>query len=137
MAVEINAELEKRLREEKTIWLTTVRDDGQPQPAPVWYLWDAGTLLIYSQPTAQKLRNIAQNRKVSISFKHTDDYGEEGLVVILGEARLDPSAPPSNEVPAYLEKYKQGIADIGYTPDDLAKAFSVAFRVKPTRIRAD
>jgi PPOX class probable F420-dependent enzyme len=137
MVVEISARLEERLRTEKTIWLTTVRADGQPQPAPVWFLWDAGTLLIYSQPTAQKLRNIAQNPKVALNFAHTDEYGEDGLVVILGEAALDPGAPPSNQIPAYQKKYRQGIADINFTPESLANDFSVAFRVKPTRIRAE
>jgi PPOX class probable F420-dependent enzyme len=137
MAVEISAGLEARLRTEKTIWLTTVRADGQPQPAPVWFLWDEGTLLIFSQPTAQKLRNIARNPKVALNFAHTDEYGEEGLVVILGEAVLDPSAAPSNQIPAYQEKYEAGIADIDFTPESLAKEFSVAFRVRPTRVRAE
>jgi PPOX class probable F420-dependent enzyme len=135
--VEVNPELEKRLHEEKTIWLTTVNADGQPQPAPVWYLWDNGTFLIYSQPTAQKLRNIARNPKVSINFKHIDDYGEAGLMVVLGEAKVDPNAPASNTIPRYLEKYRNGIADINMTPESLASSFSVAFRVTPTRVRAE
>ncbi|MBZ0289753.1 MAG: pyridoxamine 5'-phosphate oxidase family protein, partial [Anaerolineae bacterium] len=94
MGVEISPALEKRLRDEKTIWLTTVRADGTPQSVPVWYLWDGKTFLIYSQPTAQKLKNIAQNPKVSIIFAHTDVFGEEGFAVVTGEAVVDLSAPP-------------------------------------------
>ena len=137
MSVEISPALEKRLREEKTIWLTTVRADGTPQSVPVWYLWDGETLLIFSQPTAQKLKNIAQNPKVSIIFAHTDMYGEEGFAVITGEAVVDKSAPPSNQIAAYLDKYRAGIHAINFTPESLAAEFSVAIRVRPTRVRGD
>ena len=30
----------RRLREEIIGWLTTVTPDGQPQPIPVWFVWD-------------------------------------------------------------------------------------------------
>ena len=129
--------LERRLRDEKTIWLTTVRADGTPQSVPVWYLWDGATLLIFSQPDAQKLRNIAQNPKVSIIFAHTDEFGEEGFAVVTGEAVVDASAPPSNQISAYLDKYRAGIAAIDRTPEQLAAEFSVAIRVTPTRVRGD
>src|SRR6266545_4672045 len=135
MAVEISPELEKRLREVKTIWLTTVNANGQPQPAPVWFLWDNGTFLIYSQPSAQKLVNIDRNPKVSINF-NTDEWGND-VVVFLGEAQLDPNAPPSNQLPGYFDKYREGIADINMSPENLAKSFSVAYRVTPTRVRTE
>ena len=32
---------DRRLREEKIAWLTTVRSDGQPQSVPVRFLWEA------------------------------------------------------------------------------------------------
>src|SRR6266536_3243053 len=120
MPVDISLSLDKRLRDEKTIWLTTVREDGTPQSVPVWYLWDGETLLIFSQPTAQKLRNIAQNPKVSIIFAHTDTFGEEGFAVVTGEAAVDEHAPPSNQTSAYLDKYRDGIAAIDRTPEQLA-----------------
>ncbi len=137
MSINISAQLEKRLSDEKTIWLTTVRADGTPQSVPVWYLWDGSTLLIFSQPTAQKLRNIAQNPTVSIIFAHTDVFGEEGFAVITGEAVVDQVAPPSNQISAYLDKYRAGIAAINFTPESLAAEFSVAIRVTPTRVRGD
>jgi PPOX class probable F420-dependent enzyme len=51
---------DRRLREEKIAWLTTVRSDGQPQSVPVWFLWDGESFLIYSQPDRQKLKNIGR-----------------------------------------------------------------------------
>jgi PPOX class probable F420-dependent enzyme len=137
MSVEINPALQQRLRDEKTVWLTTVREDGTPQPVPVWYLWDGDVFLIFSQPKAQKLRNIAHNPKVSLNFKHTDDFGEEGIVIIFGDAYIDKTVPPSNQITEYQEKYLEGIKDINMTPDSLAAEFSVALRVKPTRVRGN
>jgi PPOX class probable F420-dependent enzyme len=137
MSIEISPQLEQRVRDEKTVWLTTVRDDGTPQPVPVWYLWDGDTFLIFSQPKAQKLRNIAHNPKVSLNFKHTDDFGEEGIVIIFGEAYVDKTVPPSNQLADYLGKYLEGIKEINMTPDSLAAEFSVALRVKPTRVRGN
>jgi PPOX class probable F420-dependent enzyme len=138
MTVEISPALEQRLREEKTIWLTTVgAGDGTPQPVPVWFLWQDGTLLIYSQPKAHKLRNIAQNPNVALHFKHIDEFGEEGIAVIIGEASIDKDVLPSNQIAAYLDKYRKGIVDINFTPESLAAEFSVAIRVKPTRVRGN
>jgi len=135
MSVEIKPEFEQRFREEKTICLTTVRADGMPQPTPVWFLWENGTFLIYSQPKAQKLKNIAQNPKVALSF-NTDEWGDEFLVV-MGEARIDDKQPLSHEIPAFVEKYREGIKGIQMTPESMAKEFSVAIRVTPVRVRGE
>lgn len=135
--LEISPALEQRLRDEKTIWLTTVSAGGTPQPVPVWFLWDGATFLIFSQPKAQKLRNIARNPNVALHFRHTDEFGEEGIAVITGTASVDESAPPSNQIAAYVDKYRPGIAAINMTPDTLAAEFSVAIRVKPLRLRGN
>ncbi|KAB2348003.1 hypothetical protein F8566_19215 [Actinomadura rudentiformis] len=44
-----------RLNDEKTIWLTTVRPDGQPQTPPVGFLGDGTRFLILSRPGAPKV----------------------------------------------------------------------------------
>src|SRR3954451_7916261 len=43
----------QRLREEVVIWLTTTGADGTPQPAPVWFLWEGETFLIYTLANAK------------------------------------------------------------------------------------
>jgi PPOX class probable F420-dependent enzyme len=41
----------RRLRDEIIGWLTTVAPDGQPQPIPVWFVWDGDrSIRMYSQP---------------------------------------------------------------------------------------
>ncbi len=56
-------------------------------------------------------------------------------VVVTGTASVDSDATPANEIPAYLEKYREGIAQIEMTPESMAKEYSSAIYVKPTWIR--
>jgi PPOX class probable F420-dependent enzyme len=145
-SIEIKPKLERRLRKEQIIWLTTVRADGTPQPTPVWFLWEAcpdpehsegernGTFLIYTQPNAHKLRNIAHNPRVALNLNSDESGGE--VAIFTGEARIDETTPPANKVAAYVKKYRQGIAEIDMTPDRMAQEYCVAIRVIPTRVRA-
>jgi PPOX class probable F420-dependent enzyme len=135
MPSKISRQTAQRLRRELVIWLTTVRPDGMPQPTPVWFLWDGDTFLIYSQPNALKLRNITHDSKVALNL-NTDEWGSQ-VVVITGEVSLDQAAPPANRNPAYMRKYRKGIAQIEMTPESMASAYSVAIRVKPIHVRQD
>jgi PPOX class probable F420-dependent enzyme len=125
--------VEERLRNDELLWLTTVSPDGTPQPSLIWFYWDGETVLIYSQPNAPKIRNIAANPRVSLNFQANDE-GED-VVILIGEAAVDPTAPPSNLHEAYRHKYVQATQHINYTPESLAAEFSAAIRVTPTRVR--
>jgi PPOX class probable F420-dependent enzyme len=130
---ELGARVARRLEEERVIWLTTVRDDGTPQPTPVWFIWDGESFLIYSQPQAFKLRNIARNPRVALNF-NSDKHGED-VIVFRGNATIDRSTPPADQVPTYIEKYRSGIQGLGSNPGEFSRDYSVAIRVRPTRLR--
>ncbi len=123
----------EHLASDQCIWLTTVGADGTPQPAPVWFYWDGTSALVYSQPIARRLKNIASRPKVSLHFD-TDRDGSE-VIVLTGQAALDPSTPPADKVEAYLAKYLEGITSLGMTPASFAGDYSVAFRVTPAKLR--
>jgi hypothetical protein len=107
---EFGGRAERRLRQDLIYWLVTVGPDGTPQPSPVWALWDEdGTFLIYSR-------------------------GGD-IVIVTGEARIDPQAPPADRVPEYIAKYREGLRRIGMTPESFARAYSVAVRVTPRNLR--
>jgi PPOX class probable F420-dependent enzyme len=80
-----------------------------------------------------KLRNIRRNPNVALNF-NTDVSGE-AFVVFQAVAQIVADAPASIAVPAYQEKYRDHIAMIGYTPEQLGREFSVALRVTPIRVR--
>src|SRR4051794_40151316 len=123
----------RRLREEIIGWLTTVSPEGQPQPIPVWFLWDgAGSILMYSRPDKRKLANIAANPKVSLSLD--SDGIEADIVVVWGELRHSDD-PPADQVPAYVDKYRDRIEALSWkTPERFAEDFSVPLRIGVTRI---
>jgi PPOX class probable F420-dependent enzyme len=125
---------DRRLRTEQILWLTTVRGDGQPQSSPVWFVWDGETFLIFSQPHAQKIHNLAANPRVAVHVD-TDAAGED-VLTIDGTAAVDPDMPPSDQLEEYQVKYRKSIQAMGLTPAELARDFSVAVRVRPARVRA-
>ena len=128
-----HAHAERRLRTEPVAWLTTVRADGQAQASPVWFLWDGETFLLYSQPGAQKVRNVTANPKVSLHLG--DDGAGDDVVTFEGTATVEPGTPRADRVEEYLAKYQAAIADLGYEPGPFARTYSTAIRIRPTRVR--
>lgn len=128
---EAGGRAERRLREEEIAWLTTVRRDGQPQSVPVWFLWDGDTFLIYSQTNRQKLRNIGGNPRVDLNLNSNARGGD--VVRAEGTAEVIEGFPPADEVPEYVEKYRDAIVRIGFDPGGFARAYSVPIRLRPER----
>ena len=128
---ELGVRAAKRLQEDYVAWLTTVSGDGTPQPNPVWFYWDGKAILIYSQPSAHKVTNIARNPRVSVNFQADDEGGN--VIVLTGSASIE-RKPPKHE-PKYLEKYRNHIPQIGLTPESLAASYSVLIRAVPTKLR--
>lgn len=125
----------RRLQNERLIWLTTVDSRGTPQPTPVWFLWDeaASTFLIYSRADAKRLEHLQQNSRVSLNFDGNGSGGD--IIVITGQAQISPNDPPADQLPAYVEKYRDFIARSYTTPENFASIYSVALRIHPTTIR--
>ena len=130
---EESAALAGRLRTESVAWITTVTADGQPQSSPVWFLWDGREFLVYAQPRSWKVRNIRANPKVSVHLNSDRDGGQ--VATFEGSARICEGHPPAQEADAYLAKYREGIAGIGMTPEQLGAEYSTALRITPTRVR--
>jgi PPOX class probable F420-dependent enzyme len=130
---EFGRRVAQRLQEEQVVWLTTVTADGTPQPRPVWFLWNGDTFLIFSQPAAYKLKHIKRNPRVSVHL-NSDRYGGD-VAVFIGEAQIAEDPVNAADVQAYLEKYKEGIADIKMSPADFTRSYSVPIRVKPASLR--
>ena len=125
--------VEGRLHSNLIAWLTTVRPDGQPVTVPVWFLLrDDETILLYSRPEKDKLRNIAANPKVSFALDVTD-IGRN-IVRLEGTARRAHDQPPANEHPAYLVKYTERLGAMFGTPEQFAALFSAALIITPAKL---
>jgi PPOX class probable F420-dependent enzyme len=124
----------KRLKDDMVAWLTTVTPEGQPQTFPIWFLWEDGEALIYSDRRAKRNVNIAANPRVTL---HLNDNGRGGdVVVIEGDARIDDTVPSVVANVAYLAKYGEWITDYLTSAEEMATIYNVPIRVSPTRGRA-
>src|SRR5437763_16091 len=120
---------EQRLRTNIIAWLTTVGADGRPYTVPLWFLWDGNTVLIFSQPQKQKIRNLRKNARVTLALDDTKE-GED-VVIVEGTAELLDNPDISATLPAYVEKYEAKMKEMGSTPETMAADYSVGIRITP------
>jgi len=126
--------VQRRLREDIVVWLTTVGADGSPQPNPVWFLWDGESILTYNRADAWRLVHVRTRPRVALNF---DGDGRGGdIVVITGRAELTRGeVPPPHEVPAYLAKYRARMSRVSGSPEAFSRRYPVPLRVWPLRVR--
>lgn len=130
---EFGKRVARRLQQERIIWLTTVDSHGTPQPRPVWFLWDEGSFLIFSQPDTAKIGHISNNPRVALNL---DSDGRGGdIVVLTGQAELIEEGDYQHQLDAYQEKYQEGFKRIGKSAEEFFSNYSVAIRVNPQSLR--
>ncbi len=125
------AHVDQRLRKEPIIWLSTVRPDGRPHLVPVWFLWDGKTILIFSQPGNQKMRNLQQNQNVMLALEALEQ-GED-VVLIEGKAELIGRPAQTMNIPEFAAKYDALMKSMNTDPDTIAKSYSEGILVTPTK----
>jgi PPOX class probable F420-dependent enzyme len=121
------------LAREPVIWLTTIRADGSPWPNPVWFVWDGEGILIYSTPDAAKLRHLRRDPRVTLNLN--GEGWANDVVVVSGRAVEAPEEPRADLQPAYVKKYRDGIARLGMTHEEYGDRFSVPVRIEVTAVR--
>ena len=124
-------DVRERLANAEYVWFTTVREDGMPQPTPVWFSIEGDEFLIYSMPNAQKVRNLRANPHVALSFTPQDDA--ESFVVVQGTVRLVEEVAPFPQ--AYLDKYLEPMREINLTPEQMLGTYTTRIYVTMTHSR--
>ena len=125
---------EQRLRSTIIALLTTVGSDGRPYTSPVGFVWDGSTILMFSQPDRQKVRNLRRNARVTLALDATK--AGDDVVIVEGTAELVDDPHLSTEMPAYAEKYGAHLKSMGWTPASMAADYSQAIRVTPTKFKS-
>jgi PPOX class probable F420-dependent enzyme len=124
------ARLDRFLSSEPVVWLSTVRPDGAPHLVPIWFTWDGSSLLVFSKPGAQKVRNLRANPVAMLALGEPEDDFD----VALAEARVELFDTPATELPdAHLAKYADRMAALGLSPDEFTATYSQVIRITPTR----
>jgi PPOX class probable F420-dependent enzyme len=133
-STEFGAKTARRVVEEKLAWLTTIDSKGTPQPNPVWFLWDDGSFVVFSQPNQAKLANIARTGQVSFNFEATED--EEQVTIFTGRAELVDRATLGQELlDRYAEKYTEGMERIELPREQYEAAYTAVIRFTPEKLR--
>jgi PPOX class probable F420-dependent enzyme len=130
---EFGAKVEQRIEEQKLAWLTTVASDGTPQPNPVWFIWDDGTFVIFSQPNQAKLANIRRTGRVSFNLESID---EETITILTGHAEIVPyESIPQSLLNRYAERYAEGLKNLKMTREEYEAAYTAPIRFTPEKLR--
>jgi PPOX class probable F420-dependent enzyme len=126
--------IDERLRSEPIIWLASTRPDGKPHAIPVWFWWDGETVLMFSKPDAQKIRNLRRSPHVVLALNATDE-GED-VAIIEGVAELVERPTSELMLPAFADKYAELFKRIGSDPIKMAAEYNQPIRVTPTKFLA-
>jgi PPOX class probable F420-dependent enzyme len=132
MSLVLQPHVEERLRSNEIVWLTTVRPDGRPHSVPVWFLWENATILIFSVPNNQKIRNLRQNQHVTLALDDTKKGHD--VVILEGTAELLAQGDGRTSLQAYDEKYREGLRRIGLTAELFTMRYSQPIRVTPVHL---
>jgi PPOX class probable F420-dependent enzyme len=124
--------LDRFLREEPVVWLSTVRPDGTPHLVPTWFAWDGVTITIVSKPGAQKVRNLRANASAMLALGDAEDDFDVGLVE--ARAELAGGSTPLELPAGFTAKYGQRMAAMGVTPAQFARTYSQVIRLTPTKM---
>ena len=124
------ARLDRFLSREPVVWMSTVRPDGAPHLVPIWFTWDGNSLLVFSKPGAQKVRNLRANPVAMLALGEPEDDFD----VALAEATVRLLDEPAHELPAaHLAKYGERMAALGLSPDEFLATYSQVMVITPSR----
>jgi PPOX class probable F420-dependent enzyme len=123
--------IDRLLRTEQVVWLSSVNADGTPHLVPIWFSWDGEELLIASKPNARKVVNLRANPSVMLALGEPDDDFDVGMVEGIAELLDEPAAAV---MPAsHLAKYRRQMAAIGLSAEEFLATYSQVIRIRPTR----
>lgn len=90
-----------KLENQQNIWFSSVRPDGRPHLAPVWFVWHAGKIYIGTDPKSVKSANVRSNARVSLAL-------EDGThpLICEGTASVVEKPWPDSLLAAFFKKYE-------------------------------
>lgn len=115
-------ELDSFLGEERVCRVATVKGDGMPHVAPLWFVWDGTSLWLNSVVKSQRWTDLVRDPRVAIVIDAGEGYAElrgaelSGRVEAVGEIPRTGEPLAELEVPEQLFARKYADSDT-FTPD--------------------
>ena len=131
MAGPVPERIERFLRTEEVLWLSTFGTDGFPGLIPLWFSWDGAAIRVVSKPQAEKIADMRAEPRVMVALGDAEDDFDVGLIEARAEI-LD--LPPADFLPAsHWAKYAGDLDGIGLSRDEYLATYSQSIRVVPVR----
>lgn len=130
------AEIDAFLAQPLIARIATVRRDGRPHIAPIWFVWDGETLCMETSPRFLKVKNLKHNPHCAISIDITEGGLRFKAVVLEGEAELleDDQEFARQTAARIYTKYLGAEGILAPTPQRMINSPHVIIRLKPQRI---
>jgi PPOX class probable F420-dependent enzyme len=119
------------LETQSVVWLGSIRPDGTPHVVPIWFLWDGRSILVFSKPDAQKVRNLRANPRVMVAVGDPNVDFDVELVEAIAKVAPFPSRPALPD--AFATKYARMAAQAGLTMERFASVYAQPIWIRPTR----
>jgi PPOX class probable F420-dependent enzyme len=99
----------------------------------VWFIWDDGSFVIFSQPNQAKLNNIRRTGRVSFNLESID---EETITIFTGHAEIVPhESIPQSLLDRYAQRYAEGLKNLKMTREEYEAAYTAPIRFTPEKVR--
>jgi len=129
---EVSPHAHKRLSEDLVVWMTTVSDAGRPSTAPVWFLYDGETVLVYSRDPSVRVSNLEASPHVTLAL-NSDPLGHD-VVVVNGRAVIDAEAPSVPNNAPYVAKYREQMDSHDWSAEWFDRNYPTAIRIAITSV---
>jgi PPOX class probable F420-dependent enzyme len=100
----------------------------------VTFLWESvqGTILTYSRTDRGRVADLEQNPNVAVHF----DTRGGAIIVITGTVAISEHDVPSDQIPEWVDTYRDLLTRLGITAHQSAASASVALRIRPLTVRS-
>ncbi len=131
MADMTQQEIAAYLAEAHIAHLVTLRSNGRPHVAPVWYLEENGQAFVMADANAVKVRNIRRNPAVSLSI--ATDQRPLKYVVLNGDAQVA-DGDFAQMVERICVRYDGPVRGVEYAKELLAENRMALIEIQVTRV---
>lgn len=111
----------ERLATSRNVWMPTVREDGRPHVAPVWFVYVDDRIWIGTGSSSVRVRNLRRNSTATVALEDGD-----APVVADGTVVLHDVERPAPVVDAFRAKYSWDITV--EVDDDIGELTLLEFR---------
>jgi PPOX class probable F420-dependent enzyme len=119
------------LQRNSVVWLSSVRPDGRPHVVPLWFHWDSHSILVFSKPGAQKVRNVRAEPRVMVAVGEPGFAFDVELVEAVAELAGEPTSRLMSE--EFATKYADLADRAGITIEHFAAVYEQPIWIRPTR----